>query len=108
MLASTQSSVAPEVESVRHAAVPRELTPRERQIVIMIANGSGVKDIAREFELSVKTVEAHKFNLMKKLDLHKTAQIVHYAIRNGIVLAEQPILAGRSDEVQAATSTEAK
>jgi two-component system, NarL family, response regulator NreC len=61
------------------------LTPRERQIMAMIAEGMSVRQTAGRLSLSVKTVEAHKFNLMRKLDLHNRAQLVTYAIRNKIV-----------------------
>src|SRR5262249_15379815 len=46
------------------------LTPREREVVKMIAEGKSVKEVASLLGLSVKTIEAHKFNLMRKLDIH--------------------------------------
>ena len=61
------------------------LTPREREVVKMIAEGNSVKEIANLIGLSVKTVEAHKFNLMRKLDIHNKAQLVTYAIQKKIV-----------------------
>jgi len=61
------------------------LTPREREVVKMIAEGNSVKEIAILLGLSVKTVEAHKFNLMRKLDIHNKAQLVTYAIQKKIV-----------------------
>lgn len=61
------------------------LTPREREVVKMIAEGNSVKEIAALLGLSVKTVEAHKFNLMRKLDIHNKAQLVTYAIQKKIV-----------------------
>jgi two-component system response regulator NreC len=61
------------------------LTRREREVLKMLAEGQSVKDIAGEFDLSVKTVEAHKFNLMRKLDIHNKAQLVQYAIRKKII-----------------------
>jgi DNA-binding NarL/FixJ family response regulator len=61
------------------------LTPREREVVKMIAEGNSVKEIARILGLSIKTVEAHKFNLMRKLDIHNKAQLVTYAIQKKIV-----------------------
>jgi DNA-binding NarL/FixJ family response regulator len=61
------------------------LTKREREILKMLAEGRSVKEIASEFELSVKTVEAHKFNLMRKLDIHNKAQLVQYAIQKKII-----------------------
>lgn len=61
------------------------LTPREREVTKMIAEGNSVKEIAHSLGLSVKTVEAHKFNLMRKLDIHNKAQLVTYAIQKKIV-----------------------
>ncbi|MBZ5597495.1 MAG: response regulator transcription factor [Acidobacteriia bacterium] len=67
--------------------VPRSdmLTPREREVTRMIAEGNSAKEIAQCLGLSVKTVEAHKFNLMRKLDIHNKAQLVTYAIQKRIV-----------------------
>jgi two-component system, NarL family, response regulator NreC len=70
--------------------VPRQprfstLTKREREILKLLAEGLSVKDIAASFDLSVKTIEAHKFNLMRKLDIHNKAQLVQYAIQKKII-----------------------
>jgi DNA-binding NarL/FixJ family response regulator len=64
------------------------LTKREREILKLLAEGHSVKEIATTFGLSVKTVEAHKFNLMRKLDLHNKAQLVRYAIQKKIIRVE--------------------
>ena len=61
------------------------LTPREREVVKMIAEGNSVRQIAQLLGLSIKTVEAHKFNLMRKLNIHNKAQLVTYAIQKKIV-----------------------
>ncbi len=61
------------------------LTPREREILKLLAEGNSVKEIAVLLGLSVKTVEAHKFNLMRKLDIHNKAQLVQYAIQKKII-----------------------
>jgi DNA-binding NarL/FixJ family response regulator len=61
------------------------LTPREREVVKMIAEGNSAREIAGVLGLSVKTVEAHRFNLMRKLDIHNKAQLVTYAIQKKIV-----------------------
>lgn len=61
------------------------LTPREREVLKLLAEGMSVKEIAAHLELSVKTVEAHKFNLMRKLDIHNKAQLVQYAIKRKII-----------------------
>ena len=67
--------------------VPRfaTLTNREREILKFLAEGQSVKEIASVLILSVKTVEAHKFNLMRKLDIHNKAQLVQYAIQKKII-----------------------
>ena len=62
------------------------LTKREREILKMLAEGRSVKETASEFDLSVKTVEAHKFNLMRKLDIHNKAQLVQYAIQKKVII----------------------
>ena len=67
------------------------LTKREREILKLLAEGKSVKEIACEFDLSVKTVEAHKFNLMRKLDIHNKAQLVQYAIQKKIIRLQEPV-----------------
>jgi two-component system, NarL family, response regulator NreC len=61
------------------------LTPRETEIMKFLAEGHTVRKIAGMLGLSLKTVEAHKFNLMRKLDIHNKAELVHCAIRKKIV-----------------------
>ncbi|MBZ5728729.1 MAG: response regulator transcription factor [Acidobacteriia bacterium] len=68
------------------------LTKRELEILKMLAEGRSVKEIASNFELSVKTVEAHKFNLMRKLDIHNKAQLVQYAIQKKVIRLADPDL----------------
>jgi two-component system response regulator NreC len=61
------------------------LTTREKEVLKLLAEGNSVKEIACNLNLSVKTVEAHKFNLMRKLDIHNKAQLVQYAIQKKII-----------------------
>ena len=61
------------------------LTPREREIVQLLAEGKTNKEVAAALDISVKTVEAHRSNVMHKLGLHSLSEIVHYAVRNKIV-----------------------
>ena len=61
------------------------LTPREREVIKLLAEGNSVRKVADLLGLSAKTVEAHKFNLMRKLDIHNKAQLVTYAIQKKIV-----------------------
>jgi DNA-binding NarL/FixJ family response regulator len=62
-----------------------ELTPRERQVLQLIAQGHSNKEIAGLLEVSVNTVSVHRANLMNRLDIHRTAELVLYAIRKGLV-----------------------
>ena len=61
------------------------LTPREREVIQLVAEGKTTKEIASALSLSVKTAETHRTNLMRKLDLHSIADLTIYAVRNGIV-----------------------
>ncbi|MGA2020751.1 MAG: response regulator transcription factor [Candidatus Sulfotelmatobacter sp.] len=61
------------------------LTPREREVIQLVAEGKTTKEIASALKLSVKTAETHRTNLMRKLDLHSIANLTLYAVRNGIV-----------------------
>jgi len=61
------------------------LTNREREIIKLIAEGYRNKDIATYLSISLKTVDKHRSNLMKKLDLHSTSSITSFAIKNGMV-----------------------
>ena len=62
-----------------------QLTTRERQVVQLLAEGKGNKDVAVAMQLSVKTVEAHRSNINRKLSIRSTSDLVRYAVRNGIV-----------------------
>jgi DNA-binding NarL/FixJ family response regulator len=70
-------------DSVTQAAVA--LSPRERQIVQLLAEGNNNKEVARALRLSVKTVETHRSNIMRKMEFGSLADLVRYAIRNKIV-----------------------
>ncbi len=61
------------------------LTPRQTEVLQLIAEGHSSKEIARRLDLSVKTVETHRSQLMKQLDIHEVAGLVRYAIRIGLV-----------------------
>jgi DNA-binding NarL/FixJ family response regulator len=68
--------------------VTRTITEREREVLTRIALGNSNKLIARELGVSPKTVEKHRSNLMRKLQLHNTAAITMFAIRNGLTGGE--------------------
>jgi DNA-binding NarL/FixJ family response regulator len=61
------------------------LTPREREVVQLLAEGKSSKEVAVVLKLSVKTAETHRTNVMRKLDLHSVADLVRYAVRNNLV-----------------------
>jgi two-component system, NarL family, response regulator NreC len=61
------------------------LTPRERQVLQLVAEGRTTKEIAQLLGVGVKTAESHRTHLMDKLDIHDTAGLVRYAIRKGLV-----------------------
>jgi DNA-binding NarL/FixJ family response regulator len=65
-----------------------QLTPRQREILQLIAEGKNTKQIAGTLEISVKTVEAHRLQLMARLDIHDVPGLVRYAIRSGLVSSE--------------------
>ena len=62
------------------------LTRREREILTAIAEGGKNKDIAEQLHISPKTVDKHRSNIMKKLDLHNVASLTAYAIKHGLVV----------------------
>ena len=64
------------------------LTPREREVLQQLAEGRTTKETAATLNVSVKTVETHRRNIMEKLDLHSVAELTKYAIREGIVSLE--------------------
>lgn len=64
------------------------LTPRQREILTLIAEGLSTKDISRRLNISVKTVESHRAQLMERLDIHDVASLVRYAIKMGLIEVE--------------------
>lgn len=65
-----------------------DLTPRQREVLQLIAEGKSTKDVAVCLSISVKTVEFHKVRLMEQLDLHSTPALIKFAIAEGLVSAE--------------------
>lgn len=62
------------------------LTDREKEVLHLLAEGRSNKEVATQLDLGVSTVETHRANLMQKLNLHNTAEIVLYAVRKGIIV----------------------
>ncbi|MGO9095779.1 MAG: response regulator [Bryobacteraceae bacterium] len=85
MLAQLVDDFRSRVKSATRTPRFATLTAREKEVLKMLAEGESVKEIACDLNLSVKTVEAHKFNLMRKLDIHNKAQLVQYAIQKKII-----------------------
>jgi two-component system response regulator NreC len=64
------------------------LTAREREVLKLLAEGNTVRDIALGLDLSVKTIETHKTNMMRKLGLHNKAQLVQYAVAQKLIVVD--------------------
>jgi DNA-binding NarL/FixJ family response regulator len=75
---------APSSSSPTHNAMI-VLGDREEQVLKMIANGCGAKKIAKQLNISINTVNVHRRNIMKKLNLHKSVELTKYAIKNGLI-----------------------
>jgi DNA-binding NarL/FixJ family response regulator len=61
------------------------LTPRQREVLQLLAEGRSAKEIAAALSISTRTVEFHKYQMMETLDLHTNADLIHFAIKNGLV-----------------------
>jgi two-component system, NarL family, response regulator NreC len=85
ILAQMKSDAAPRNGSTSVALRRNSLTTREREVMRLLAEGQTVRQAAGALGVSVKTVEAHKFNLMRKLDIHNKAQLVTVAIQKKIL-----------------------
>jgi DNA-binding NarL/FixJ family response regulator len=77
-LGSTSAAATADAPSSR-------ISPRERQIVKLVAESKSNKEVAYILQISVKTVESHRANIMEKLGLHSVTELVRYAVRNNIV-----------------------
>lgn len=74
-----QKGIEPEEES------GKRLTPRQREILQLLAEGQSAKEAAGKLGISARTVEFHKYQMMDALALHNSAELIHWAIKNGIV-----------------------
>lgn len=75
------------LKGVADDAVGEALTPREREVLQLVAEGRSSKSIAAGLGVTVKTIESHRASLMRKLHLRTVADLVRYAVRNGLVEA---------------------
>lgn len=62
-----------------------KLTPRQREVLQLLAEGCSAKEVADRLQISVRTVEFHKYQMMETLQLHNSAELIHFAIKQGIV-----------------------
>jgi DNA-binding NarL/FixJ family response regulator len=62
-----------------------QLSPRQREVLQLIAEGLSTKEIARRLDLSVKTVDTHRSSLMKQLEVHEVTGLVRYAMKIGLI-----------------------
>jgi DNA-binding NarL/FixJ family response regulator len=78
------------LDRLNGAQTPLEqLTPRQREILQLIAESKNTKEIASVLDISVKTVESHRLQMMERLQIHDVPGLVRYAIRSGLVSAER-------------------
>jgi len=77
--------VAGYVRSSRPQTSYDRLSTREREVLKLLAEGLSVKEIASRLGISVKTVDVHKYNLMKKIDVHDRAELIKYAIKKKLI-----------------------
>jgi DNA-binding NarL/FixJ family response regulator len=75
--------------ALRNAAAPPELTGRQREILQLVAEGHTTKEIAGKLDLSVRTVETHRMQIMERLQIRDLAGLIRYAIRTGLIQADQ-------------------
>ncbi len=74
------------VQRLRTEETPGDpLTPRQREVLTLIAEGRSTKEIARLLDLSIKTVDTHRAQMMRQLDIHEVAGLVRYAMRTGLI-----------------------
>jgi DNA-binding NarL/FixJ family response regulator len=86
-VANGETVLDPQVARVANLKGERDqgLTPRELEILQLIVEGKSNKEIATQLSLSANTIAVHRANIMEALGIHKTAELVVYAIRNGLV-----------------------
>lgn len=86
--AVSKGVVSDYVQRLRGEETPSaQLTPRQREVLQLIAEGHSTKEIARRLDLSVKTVDTHRSQLMRQLDIHEVAGLVRHAMRIGLISA---------------------
>ena len=83
---ASQAVLRPDLRGNRRSPEKETLTRREKQVIQLLAEGKSTKEVASLLNLSVKTAETHRSNIMSKLGLHSVSELVLYAVRNSIVM----------------------
>jgi DNA-binding NarL/FixJ family response regulator len=83
-----KKTILQQAKETEQARLLKTLTPRQREILTLIAEGNSTRDIALLLRISVKTVESHRAQLMERLNIHEVAGLVRFAIRTGLVKIE--------------------
>ncbi|MFM8468396.1 MAG: response regulator [Limisphaerales bacterium] len=83
----SDSTLKEGAQAIEAEDIGSRLTPREKEIVQLLAEGKSNKEAASALNISVKTVETHRTNIMRKLRFHSVGELVRYAVRNNIVAA---------------------
>jgi DNA-binding NarL/FixJ family response regulator len=84
-LSPSVSQMVVDVYRSKKGFQPSPLSPREREVLQLVAEGKTTKEVAVVLGVSVKTAESHRTRIMSKLGIHETANLVRYAIRHGLV-----------------------
>lgn len=71
--------------SMRESSPGRQLTPRQRQVLQLVAEGRTMKEVASILKISTRTAESHKYDMMRELGIQTTAELVQYAVKIGLV-----------------------
>jgi len=83
-----RKTILQQAKATEQSELLDKLTPRQREILTLIAEGNTTRDIASALKISVKTVESHRAQVMDRLDIHELAGLVRFAIRMGLVDVE--------------------
>lgn len=82
--ASVAKTLFSDISDIRPRQNDEVLSPREEDVLVLLADGMGNKEIARELDISVRTVEAHRLKIKQKLNISTSAGLIRYALDNGI------------------------
>jgi DNA-binding NarL/FixJ family response regulator len=103
---ASQAVLRLDLRGKQRSATKDTLTPRERQVVQLLAEGKSTKEAASVLNLSVKTAETHRSNIMSKLGMHSISELVLYAVRNSIVSTVAPMQPAEHPVAEAPLPTE--